>query len=291
VRVIDGLNTCAVGQRIGIFAGAGVGKSTLLGMIARHASADVVVVALIGERGREVKEFLDHELPPGMRERAVVVCATSDRPAAERAKAVYTATAIAEHFRDEGAGVLLLVDSLTRFARAQREIGLACGEPPTRRAFPPSVFAALPKLVERAGTSERGAITAFYTVLIESDSMDDPIGDEVRSLLDGHLVLSRELAAGGCFPAVDVLASVSRVMPQLVDDAHMAMRQRLCRLLAKHKEVELLVQIGEYKAGSDPLADAALAKADGIRAFVAQARTEASGFGATKQRLGALVGV
>lgn len=274
IRSLDGLITCGIGQRIGIFAGAGVGKSSLLSMLVQHAAVDVYVVALIGERGREVREFMEEALgAEGMR-KTILVVATSDRPAIERLKAAYVATAVAEYFRDQGNNVLLLMDSLTRFARAQREIGLAAGEAPARRGFPPSVFSELPKLVERAGNAAKGSITAFYTVLVEGDDMSDPIADEVRSLLDGHILLSRDLAAANHYPAVDVLASLSRIMLQLVSPRHRAAASHLRNLLAKYKEIEFLLRVGEYKHGSDPLADEAIRKMDEILRFLKQPQHE-----------------
>src|SRR5260221_8749056 len=232
VRVGDGLLTLGEGQRIGLFAGSGVGKSTLLGAVARGSEADVVVVALVGERGREVGEFLEHALGAAGRARSVVVVATSDVAALERLRAAQVATAYAEHFRDEGKSVMLLVDSVTRFARAQREVGLAAGEPPARRGYPPSVFALLPRLLERSGQGERGSITAVYTVLVEGGDMDEPIADEVRGILDGHIVLGRELAARGHYPAVDVLSSLSRVMTRVATPEHQRAAQRVRALLA-----------------------------------------------------------
>ena len=274
VRIVDGLMTLGLGQRVGIFAPAGVGKSTLMGMFARGAQCDVNVIALIGERGREVREFVEHILGQDGMARSVVVCATSDRSSIERAKAAFVATAVAEHFRDRGMSVLLMMDSLTRFARAQREIGLAVGEPPARRGFPPSVFAELPRLLERAGLSERGAITALYTVLAEDETGGDPIAEEVRGLLDGHMILSREIAARNQYPAIDVLGSLSRVMPLIATREHMDRAGHVRRLLAKHKEIETLLQIGEYKPGGDPLADEAIARIDSIRAFLCQRTDE-----------------
>ena len=274
VRIVDGLMTLGLGQRVGIFAPAGVGKSTLMGMFARGAQCDVNVIALIGERGREVREFVEHILGQDGMARSVVVCATSDRSSIERAKAAFVATAVAEYFRDRGMSVLLMMDSLTRFARAQREIGLAVGEPPARRGFPPSVFAELPRLLERAGLSERGAITALYTVLAEDETGGDPIAEEVRGLLDGHMILSREIAALNQYPAIDVLGSLSRVMPLVVTREHMDRAGHVRRLLAKHKEIETLLQIGEYKPGGDPLADEAIARIDAIRAFLCQRTDE-----------------
>lgn len=274
IRVVDGLMTLGEGQRMGIFAPAGVGKSTLMGMFARGAQCDVNVIALIGERGREVREFVEQILGPDGMARSVVVCATSDRPAIERAKAAYAATSIAEYFRDRGQRVLLMMDSLTRFARAQREIGLAMGEPPTRRGFPPSIFAELPRLLERTGLSEHGSITALYTVLAEDDSGSDPIAEEVRGILDGHMILSREIAAQNRYPAIDVLGSLSRVMPQVTSRAHVDTANHIRSLMARHKEVEVLLQLGEYQAGSDPLADEAIAKIGEIREFLGQRTDE-----------------
>ncbi|WP_323117776.1 type III secretion system ATPase SctN [Burkholderia alba] len=274
VRIVDGLITLGEGQRMGIFAPAGVGKSTLLGMFARGASCDVNVIALIGERGREVREFVELIMGEDGMARSVVVCATSDRSSIERAKAAYAATAIAEYFRDQGKRVLLMMDSLTRFARAGREIGLAAGEPPARRGFPPSVFAELPRLLERTGMGEHGSITALYTVLAEDDSGSDPIAEEVRGILDGHIILSREIAAHNQYPAIDVLASLSRIMPQVTTREHVGAAGRLRQLLAKHREIETLLQLGEYQAGSDPAADEAVAKIDRIRAFLNQRTDE-----------------
>ena len=271
VRAIDSLLTCAEGQRIGIFAAAGGGKSTLLGMLARGAKADVVVVSLVGERGREVNEFLEDSLGPEGRKRAVVVVATADRPALERARAAMTATTIAEDFRDQGKRVLLLVDSVTRHARALRDIGLAVGEPPTRRGFPPSVFSALPQLVERAGNGERGSITAFYSILVEDEEQPDPIAEEMRSLLDGHIVLSRKLGGAGHFPAIDILDSASRVMNRVTTKAHQAAAREARKSLGKYREIELLIQLGEYKPGSDADADQAIARWSGLNAHLRQA--------------------
>jgi ATP synthase in type III secretion protein N len=270
VRALDAFVTCAVGQRLGLFAPAGCGKSTLLGMIARGVVADVVVLALIGERGREVGEFLQRQLPPDSLARTVVVVSTSDRPSAERARAAEVATTIAEFFASQGKHVVLLLDSVTRYARALRELALAAGETPARRAYPPSVFASLPKLFERAGPLATGQITAFYTVLEEDDQGGDPISEEVRSLLDGHIVLSRKLADGGHYPAIDVLASRSRVMENVVSRDHLRHAQHVRRLMEHYKQVELLVQVGEYKKGNDPLADEAVEKRSAIRALCVQ---------------------
>ncbi|HQB31115.1 MAG TPA: type III secretion system ATPase SctN [Syntrophales bacterium] len=285
LRVFDGLLTCGEGQRMGIFAAAGVGKSTLLAMIAKGSEADVRVLALIGERGREVREFIEKDLGEEGMKRSVVVVSTSDRPAMERLKAAYVATAVAEYFRDRGKRVVLMMDSVTRFARALREIGLAAGEPPTRRGFPPSVFSTLPRLMERAGQSDRGSITALYTVLVEADDMTEPVADETRSILDGHVVLSRKLASANHYPAVDVLASVSRVMNAVVGPEHRKAAARLRELLARYREVELLVKIGEYRKGSDPDADEALERMDRINAFLRQGTDERVSFEDTARRL------
>jgi ATP synthase in type III secretion protein N len=270
IRVIDGLLTLGIGQRIGIFSPPGIGKSTLLGMLARSSTADVNVIALVGERGREVREFIEHSLGPEGLAKSVLVVSTSDRSPMERIKSAYVATTIAEHFRDQGQSVLLLVDSLTRFARAQREIGLASGEPPTRRSYPPSIFSMLPQLLERAGQGRRGAITAVYAVLTEGDEENDPIAEEVRSILDGHIVLSRKLAAANHFPAVDVLASVSRVMGLVTSPEHREAAEQARALLAKYQELELLVQIGEYRAGADALADQAISARTSLQHFLRQ---------------------
>jgi type III secretion protein N (ATPase) len=286
VRAVDAMMTLAEGQRMGIFAPAGVGKSTLMGMFARGARCDINVIALIGERGREVREFCEQILGPEGMARSVVVCATSDRSSIERAKAAYAATAVAEYFRDRGLRVLLMMDSLTRFARAQREIGLAMGEPPTRRGFPPSIFAELPRLLERTGRAERGSITALYTVLAEDESGGDPIAEEVRGLLDGHMILSREIAAQNRYPAIDVTASLSRVMSQVVSREHVALGGHIRRLMARHQEVELLLQVGEYQAGSDPLADEAIRKIEVIRGFLGQPTDQLVDFDETIGLLG-----
>ncbi len=278
IRAIDGLVTCARGQRLGIFGEAGVGKSTLLADIVRGTDADVVVVALVGERGREVREFVERQLGAGGRKRAVVVAATSDRPAMERVKAAHAATTIAEYFRDLGGHVLLLMDSITRFARAQREIGLAAGEPPTRRGFPPSVFAALPRLLERAGPVGRGSITGVYAILVEGEISLDPIAEEVQAILDGHVVLSRELAQRNHFPAIDVLRSRSRLMDVVVAPEQRAHAGRIRELLARYAEVELLLRVGEYRQGSDPVADEAIAKLTRINGFLRQSSTTPSTF-------------
>ena len=270
VRAIDTLLTVGQGQRVGVFASAGGGKSTLLGMLARFATADVIVIALIGERGREVREFVEDSLGPDGLARSVIVCATSDRPAMERVRAAHHATAIAEGFRAEGCNVLLLMDSTTRFARALREIGLAAGEPPVRRGFPPSVFAELPRLFERAGTDDKGAITGIYTVLTEDEDNSDPVAEEVRSILDGHIILSRKLGAADHYPAIDVLGSLSRLFPRLASREHAAAARRVRALMAKYAEIEFLVQVGEYSAGADPLADKAIAARAEIEALLRQ---------------------
>jgi ATP synthase in type III secretion protein N len=281
VRVLDGLMTLGEGQRVGLFAGSGVGKSMLLGAIARGAEADVVVVALVGERGREVGEFLERSLGAEGRKKSVVVVATSDVAALERIRAAQVATAYAEHFRDEGARVLLLVDSITRFARAQREVGLAAGEPPVRRGYPPSAFAALPRLLERSGQSARGSITAIYTVLVEGGDMDEPVADEVRGILDGHVVLDRTIAARGRYPAVDVTASLSRVMDAIVSPAHRDAARRLRALVATFEAKRDLVTLGAYAKGSDKALDEAIARGPAIEAFLRQDAGERSSLAAT----------
>ncbi|SUX56100.1 FliI/YscN family ATPase [Chromobacterium vaccinii] len=289
VRAIDATLTVGVGQRLGIFAPAGCGKSTLLGMLCAGSEADIVVLALIGERGREVREFLEHVLSPEARAKSVVVVATSDRPALERIKAAATATAIAEHFRDRGQRVLLLVDSLTRYARAVREVALAAGEPIVGGGYPPSLYARLPRLLERAGPAARGSITAFYTVLMEDKA--DPLAEEVRSLLDGHIVLSRKLAESNHFPAIDVLASVSRVMHQICAGPHRAAAARLRQLLAAWREIELLVRVGEYQPGQDADADDAMARRAPINALLRQAVDELFALPRTLAELGDAAGV
>ncbi|WP_226502277.1 FliI/YscN family ATPase [Pseudomonas sp. MWU16-30317] len=271
VRAIDGLLTVAQGQRVGIFGEPGVGKSSLLASIIRHSDADVIVIGLIGERGREVRELLDVQLDSQARARTVAVVATSDRPAAERVRAAYVATALAEYHRDQGRNVLLLLDSLTRFARAQREIGLAAGEPPTRRGYPPSLFSALPRLLERAGPGPSGTITALYTVLTDGDVASDPVAEEARSILDGHIVLSGELAQRNHFPAIDVLRSRSRLMEQVASAEQRQLAARMRELIARRRDIEMLIQVGEYVAGSDALADEAIARHDAIQAFLRQA--------------------
>ncbi|WP_298966484.1 FliI/YscN family ATPase [uncultured Roseibium sp.] len=270
IRAIDGPLTLGEGQRIGVFAAAGGGKSTLMSMLVRFAAYDHCVVALIGERGREVREFVEYQLGAEGMAKSVLVIATSDRPAIEQVKAAYTATAIAEYFRDNGSRVLLLMDSLTRFARAQRQIGLSAGEPPTRRGFPPSVFELLPSLLERAGKTSAGSITSLYTVLVEGDDMTEPVADEVRSLLDGHLILSRKLAASGHYPAIDVLSSASRVFSAITDQTQQEAASQFRNMMAKYQEIELLLRVGEYVRGEDREADNAIAKQTAIRAFLRQ---------------------
>ncbi|HYN85491.1 MAG TPA: type III secretion system ATPase SctN [Pyrinomonadaceae bacterium] len=285
VRAIDGTLTVGEGQRVGIYAAAGVGKSTLLGMLARNTEAEVNVIALVGERGREVRDFVEHDLGEEGLRRSVVVAATSNEPSLVRMKAAYVATAIAEHFRDQGKRVLLMMDSVTRFARALREVGLAAGEPPARAGFPPSVFAELPKLLERTGNSERGSITAFYTVLVEGDDMTEPVADETRSILDGHVVLSRALAAAGHYPAIDVNQSVSRVMTSVAPGAHVEAARRLREVLATYESQKDLILIGAYKKGSDQRTDYALSKLDAVNSFLRQGTHERTPPGVAVQQL------
>ncbi len=274
VKAVDGLITVGKGQRIGIFAGSGVGKSTLLGMFARNTKADINVIALIGERGREVREFVERDLGEEGMKRSVVVVATSDKPALIRNKAAKTATAIAEYFRDQGKDVLLMMDSLTRFSMAQREIGLASGEPPVTRGYPPSVYSEMPKLLERAGTSESGSITGLYTVLVDGDDFNEPITDTARSILDGHIVLSRSLANKNHYPAIDVLASISRVMSQVATEEHKELAGRLNHVLATYSEAEDLINIGAYKNGSNREIDYAIQKIQAVNAFLMQRTDE-----------------
>lgn len=288
VRAIDGCLCCGLGQRIGIFSGSGVGKSTLLGMIARNTAADVNVIALIGERGREVREFLEKDLGDEGLARSVVVVATSDQPGLVRIKGAYVATAVAEYFRDRGQNVMLMMDSLTRFAWAQREVGLAIGEPPATRGYTPSVFAALPKLLERSGMGEKGSITALYTVLVDGDDMNEPIADTVRGILDGHIVLSRELAAVNHYPAIDVLRSISRVMADIADDRHKWAAAQLREVLAIYENARDLIEIGAYVAGSNARTDWALAKLESVRGFLRQGVNEKTTFAETVNRLAGL---
>lgn len=289
IRAIDALLTCGQGQRMGIFAGSGVGKSVALGMMARYTSADVCVVSLIGERGREVNDFLEKDLGAAGLAKSVVVVATSDEPAVVRLRSAFTATAIAEYFRDLGRDVLLVMDSITRFAQAQREIGLAAGEPPTTRGYPPSVFALLPKLVERAGRTKTGSITAFYSVLVEADDPNEPIGDALRGLLDGHTWLSRKLAARGHYPAIDLLGSLSRLMPDLVEAEQLAAATRLRELLAVYRDHEDLISIGAYRRGSNPTVDLAIDRLEPINRFLQQPIEQGSSFDAARQELAQLM--
>jgi flagellum-specific ATP synthase len=289
VRAIDGLLTCGRGQRLGLFGGSGVGKSTLLGMMTRGTEADVIVMALVGERGREVRSFLDHDLGPAGLERSVVVVSTSDNPPLLRMRAAYTATSIAEYFRDQGKHVLLLMDSVTRFAMAQREVGLAAGEPPTTKGYPPSVFAALPALLERAGgVRGRGSITALYTVLVDGDDHNEPIADAVRSILDGHIVLSRDLAQRYHYPPIDVLQSVSRTMPDVVDVTHRQLAGAFRDWMAAIRDSEDLVNVGAYVEGSNPRIDQARARQEAIRTFLCQESGALSSFPETVEALRAL---
>lgn len=270
VKAVDGLITVGKGQRIGIFAGSGVGKSTLLGMFARNTKADINVIALIGERGREVREFIERDLGEEGMKRSVLVVATSDKPALIRNKAAKTATAIAEYFRDEGKDVLLMMDSLTRFSMAQREIGLASGEPPVTRGYPPSVYSEMPKLLERAGMSDKGSITGLYTVLVDGDDFNEPITDTARSILDGHIMLSRKLAHKNHYPAIDVLQSISRVMSQITEQQHKSLSGKFKAVMATYSEAEDLINIGAYKAGSNKEIDFAISKIEQVNEFLRQ---------------------
>ncbi|MFA5250056.1 MAG: type III secretion system ATPase SctN [Parachlamydiales bacterium] len=278
IRCLDAVLTCGQGQRVGIFAGSGVGKSTLLGMIARYAKADVNVIALIGERGREVREFIQSDLGEEGLKRSVIIVSTSDQAAQVRINAALVGTAIAEYFREQGKSVILMMDSVTRYARAIREIGLAAGEPPARAGYTPSVFATLPKLLERSGNSEKGSITAFYTILVAGDDLNEPIADETRSILDGHIVLSNELARQYHYPAIDVLTSISRILPNIVDPKHLTQIGKLREVLANYKKNELLIRIGEYKPGSDKEADFAIKYIDKVNRFLKQKIEEKSTF-------------
>ncbi len=288
VRCIDGVLTCGKGQRVGIFAAAGGGKSTLLGMISRNAVADVNVISLIGERGREVREFIENDLGVEGLSRSVVIVSTSDQAAQLRLNAAYVGTAIAEYFRDQGKSVILMMDSVTRFARALREIGLAAGEPPARAGFTPSVFAMLPRLLERSGNSEKGSITAFYTILVAGDDLNEPVSDEVRSILDGHIILSNELARQHHYPAIDVLGSVSRIISHIIDKDHLQLVSKIREVLANYKKNELLIRIGEYKPGSDKGADFAIKYIDKVNRFLKQAVDEKCSFEETLRQLYAL---
>lgn len=285
VKAVDGLLTIGKGQRIGIFAGSGVGKSTLMGMFARNTKADINVIALIGERGREVREFIERDLgEEGMR-RSVVVVVTSDKPALIRKKAAQTATAIAEYFRDQGKDVLLMMDSLTRFSMAQREIGLASGEPPVSRGYPPSVYAQMPKLLERAGNSDRGSITGLYTVLVDGDDFNEPITDTARGILDGHIVLSRQMAQKNHYPAIDILQSISRVMSSIITKEHKVAAGKMKQVLATYQEAEDLINIGAYKAGSNPDIDFAIDKIRAVNAFLQQQTDEKYTFEESLQQM------
>lgn len=270
IRAIDGFTTLGKGQRIGIFAGSGVGKSTLLGMIARNTKADINVIGLIGERGREVREFIERDLGEEGLKRSVVLVSTSDQPALMRVKALQSATSVAEFFRDRGYNVMLMVDSLTRWAMAQRDVGLAIGEPPTTRGYPPSVFAGLPGVLERAGNSEKGSITGIYTVLVEGDDFNEPISDTVRGVVDGHIILSRSLAESNHYPAIDVLASISRLMVEIVDKEHISASRKLKDLMAVYNDAKDLIDIGAYKGGSDPKIDKSIELIDDINGFLTQ---------------------
>ena len=285
VRCIDGFLTCGKGQRLGIFAGSGVGKSTLLGMAARNTNADINVIALVGERGREVRDFIEKDLGEEGLKRSIVVVATSDQPALLRVKAANIATAIAEYFRDQGEDVLLMMDSVTRVAMALREVGLAIGEPPATRGYPPSVFAELPKLLERTGTNDVGSITALYTVLVEGDDFNEPVSDTVRGILDGHISLSRELAESGHYPAVDVLSSVSRIMNDLVEKDHLKASEKIQQWLATYNQSEDLINIGAYEKGSNPEVDKAIEKIDQINNFLRQGIEEKANYEDTVKRL------
>lgn len=288
VRVVDAFLTCGRGQRIGIFSGSGVGKSTLMGMISRYSNADVNVIALIGERGREVLDFIETDLGPEGLARSVVVVATSEQPALVRLKGAFVACAIAEYFRNQAKDVLLMMDSVTRFAMAQREVGLAIGEPPATKGYTPSVFALLPRLLERPGMSDTGSITAFFTVLVDGDDLNEPISDAVRGILDGHIVLSRSLAAANHYPAVDVLNSVSRLMPDITSEEHQAQAGKLRDLLASYRQAEDLINIGAYVAGSNPRVDEAIASNQGIVDFLRQGMNEHNDYNDTLNRLKAI---
>lgn len=288
VRALDGLLTCGKGQRIGIFSGSGIGKSLLLGMIARNTSANINVIALVGERGREVRDFIERDLQEKGLSRSVVIVATSDQPALIRLKAAQVAHAVAEYFRDEGQDVLFMMDSITRLCFAQREVGLAIGEPPTTKGYTPSVYAMLPRLLERSGTSDKGSITGLYTVLVEADDMGDPVADQVRSILDGHIVLSRELATQGHYPAIDVLQSVSRVMLDIVSPEHLNLANRLKEILAIYRDAQDLINIGAYVAGSNPKIDYARSMIDEVNRFLRQDINEFADFSDTLNRLQSL---
>lgn len=288
VRAIDGVLTVGEGQRVGIFAAAGGGKSTLLGMIARNAVADVNVITLVGERGRELKEFIEKDLGPEGLKRSVLIVSTSDQPSQVRLNAAYVGTAIAEYFRDQGKSVILMMDSITRFARALREVGLAAGEPPARAGYTPSVFSTLPKLLERSGNSDKGSITAFYTVLVAGDDMNEPVADETKSILDGHIILSSALAQAYHYPAIEVLSSASRVINSIVDKDQLTVIGKIREVLANYRKNELLVRIGEYKKGADRAADFAIDNIDKVNRFLKQGVDEKSTFKETVQQLKSL---
>lgn len=285
VRTIDGMLTIGKGQRVGIFSGSGVGKSTLLGMIARQAKADVNVIALLGERGREVRDFIEHSLGPEGMARSVIIVATGDQAALVRARGALVATSIAEYFRDQGKHVLLMVDSVTRVAMAWREIGLSTGEPPTTKGYPPSVFANLPRLLERAGNGATGGITGIYTVLVDGDDFNEPVADAARSILDGHIVLTRRLASAGHFPSIDILESKSRVRDQIIDEPQRSAANMLMRLEASYREKEDLILVGAYQKGTDPMVDAALRSREQMLGFLQQRPDETTGFDQTRQSL------
>lgn len=288
VRAIDGVLTCGEGQRVGIFAAAGGGKSTLLGMIARNAVADVNVISLIGERGRELREFIEHDLGEEGMKRSVVIVSTSDQASQLRLNAAYVGTAIAEYFRDQGKSVILMMDSVTRFARALREVGLAAGEPPARAGYTPSVFATLPRLLERSGNSDKGSITGFYTILVAGDDLNEPVADETKSILDGHIILSSALAQAYHYPAIDVLSSASRLLTSLADKEHLQLIGKLREVLANYKKNELLIRIGEYKKGTDRAADFAIDHIDKVNRFLRQGIDDKSNLKETIQQLRAL---
>lgn len=285
IRAIDGLLTCGEGQRVGFFAAAGVGKSTLIGMIARNTEAEVNVICLVGERGREVRDFIERDLGTEGLKRSVVIVSTSDQPALVRLKAAYVATAIAEYFRDQGLKVMLMMDSVTRFARALREVGLAVGEPPARQGFTPSVFSTLPRLLERAGNSDKGSITAFYTILVAGDDMTEPIADETRAILDGHIILSRSLAARAHYPAIDVSESISRVMDDIIDEEHRDAARKAREIIANYEKERDLILIGAYEEGSDPKVDYAIEKIEDVNNFLKQGVFEQCEIGDTVEML------
>lgn len=288
VKAVDGLLTVGEGQRMGIFAGSGVGKSTLLGMMAKYSDADVIVIGLVGERGREVLEFIENDLGEEGYKKSVVVCATSDQPPLVRLKGAYVATAIAEYFRDQGKKVVLMMDSVTRVAMAQREIGLATGEPPTTKGYTPSVFTVLPKLLERSGNAEKGSITAFYTVLVEGDDMNEPIADSVRGILDGHIILSRQIASENHYPAIDIQNSLSRLMKELVSEKHDEVAGKLRENLATYKESKDLIDVGAYQQGTNPIIDQAIRLNQPIKTFLKQKTSESYTFEETVQSLQAV---